>query len=127
VSDAIHLSRRTLSKIRQNLTWAFGYNAIGIPLAAGALLPSLGVALTPSLSGALMGLSSLAVMGNSLLLHLEVQGRGGAWRAQHAPAAAAPPAGQQPVNKQPRNEPPDTTQAGAWRLANGGQAVVEEA
>ncbi|EIE20946.1 heavy metal translocatin [Coccomyxa subellipsoidea C-169] len=68
VVDALQLSRRTFSKIRQNLGWAFAYNAISLPLAAGALLPGLGIALTPSISGALMGCSSLAVMANSLLL-----------------------------------------------------------
>ncbi len=49
--DAIQLSRATFGKIKQNLWWAFGYNLVGIPLAAGALLPSMGVALTPSISG----------------------------------------------------------------------------
>lgn len=73
VSDALHLSRATLNKIRQNLCWAFGYNIVAIPLAAGALLPSLGIALTPSLSGALMGVSSLAVVSNSLLLQWELR------------------------------------------------------
>jgi Cu2+-exporting ATPase len=68
VLDVLHLSRATLRTIKQNMVWAFAYNAACIPLAAGALLPGLGVGLTPSLSGALMGLSSLAVMGNSLLL-----------------------------------------------------------
>jgi Cu2+-exporting ATPase len=68
VLDVLHLSRVTLRTIKQNMVWAFAYNAACIPLAAGALLPGLGVGLTPSLSGALMGLSSLAVMGNSLLL-----------------------------------------------------------
>lgn len=52
VVDALHLSRRTFSKIRQNLGWAFAYNAIALPLAAGALLPGFGIALTPSVSGA---------------------------------------------------------------------------
>jgi Cu2+-exporting ATPase len=74
VCDAIELSRKTLAKIQQNLGWAFCYNLVGIPLAAGALLPSHGLALTPSISGALMGFSSLAVMANSLLLQLEVRG-----------------------------------------------------
>ena len=74
VSDAVQLSRRTLAKIKQNLVWAFGYNAITIPLAAGALLPRYGICLTPSISGALMGMSSLLVVGNSLLLQLEVRG-----------------------------------------------------
>ena len=68
VLDVLHLSRATLRTIKQNMVWAFAYNAACIPLAAGALLPALGVGLTPSLSGGLMGLSSLAVMANSLLL-----------------------------------------------------------
>jgi len=51
VLDAIQLSHATFNKIRQNLWWAFGYNLVGIPLAAGALLPSMGIALTPSISG----------------------------------------------------------------------------
>eukprot|EP00775_Hariotina_reticulata_P004232 gene4232-4481_t len=55
VSDVIELSKKTLRKITQNLGWAFCYNLVGIPLAAGALLPQYGVALTPSISGALMG------------------------------------------------------------------------
>jgi len=101
VADAIQLSKRTLAKIQQNLVWAFGYNLVGIPLAAGALLPTMGIALTPSASGALMGLSSLAVMGNSLLLQMEGHapsvvkvgpaagaGGGGSTAVQ---AAAAPP------------------------------------
>lgn len=73
VVDALDLSQRTLDKIKQNLGWAFCYNLVGIPLAAGALLPSAGVALTPSLSGALMGFSSLAVMANSLLLQWDMR------------------------------------------------------
>eukprot|EP00882_Tetradesmus_deserticola_P030416 GHRQ01034141.1.p1 GENE.GHRQ01034141.1~~GHRQ01034141.1.p1 ORF type:complete len:187 (+),score=90.85 GHRQ01034141.1:462-1022(+) len=89
VADAIELSRKTLAKIQQNLGWAFCYNIVGIPLAAGVLLPKYGLALTPSISGALMGVSSLAVMANSLLLQLEVKGmRNG---LQTAAAAAARP------------------------------------
>ncbi len=53
VLDAVQLSQATFCKIRQNLWWAFGYNLIGIPLAAGALLPSAGIVLTPSISGGL--------------------------------------------------------------------------
>ena len=53
VLDAVQLSQATFRKIRQNLWWAFGYNLIGIPLAAGALLPSAGIVLTPSISGGL--------------------------------------------------------------------------
>mmetsp|Transcript_4760 Transcript_4760/g.13215 ORF Transcript_4760/g.13215 Transcript_4760/m.13215 type:complete len:997 (-) Transcript_4760:125-3115(-) len=73
VMDALQISKATFNKIQQNLCWAFGYNLIGIPVAAGALLPSLGFALTPSLSGAVMAFSSVAVMTNSLLLQLEVK------------------------------------------------------
>ncbi|PNH07920.1 Copper-transporting ATPase PAA1, chloroplastic, partial [Tetrabaena socialis] len=88
VADAVHLARRTLAKINQNLVWAFGYNLIAIPLAAGALLPSAGICLTPSISGALMGLSSLGVVGNSLLLQLEVANMGMAGGVAASPAAA---------------------------------------
>lgn len=52
MSEALHISRKTLQKIRQNLIWAFAYNAVAIPLAAGALLPATGLALTPSIAGA---------------------------------------------------------------------------
>ena len=62
------LGRATLGKIRQNLAWALIYNVIGIPLAAGALLPSLGIALNASAAGGMMAFSSLAVVSNSLLL-----------------------------------------------------------
>ena len=72
VVDAVRLSRKTLDKIKQNLTWAFGYNLVAVPLAAGALMPSLGLCLTPSISGALMGLSSVIVCSNSLLLQFEI-------------------------------------------------------
>jgi len=71
VVDALELSRVTLRKIKQNLWWAFMYNIVGLPLAAGALLPSANIMLTPSIAGALMGVSSLGVMANSLMLQLE--------------------------------------------------------
>ena len=62
------LGRATLAKIRQNLAWALVYNVVGIPLAAGALLPATGLALNASAAGGLMAVSSLAVVSNSLLL-----------------------------------------------------------
>ena len=68
--DSIELSKATFAKIKQNLGWAFAYNAVGIPIAAGALLPFTGLALTPSVAGGLMGFSSIGVMANSLLLQL---------------------------------------------------------
>ncbi|KAH9697896.1 Copper-transporting ATPase PAA1 [Citrus sinensis] len=68
---ALELSRLTMKTVKQNLWWAFGYNIVGIPIAAGVLLPVTGTMLTPSIAGALMGLSSIGVMANSLLLRLK--------------------------------------------------------
>ncbi|WP_088893258.1 heavy metal translocating P-type ATPase [Leptolyngbya ohadii] len=68
VVESIRLSRATFSKIQQNLFWAFVYNLLGIPIAAGLLLPTLGVALSPATAGAFMAFSSVSVVTNSLLL-----------------------------------------------------------
>ncbi|KAL6545798.1 Polyamine N-acetyltransferase 1 [Orobanche gracilis] len=68
--EALELSRLTMKTVKQNLWWAFAYNIIGIPVAAGTLLPVTGTMLSPSIAGALMGLSSIGVMTNSLLLRL---------------------------------------------------------
>jgi len=68
VVDAITLSRRTMRIIRQNLFWAFVYNVIGIPIAAGALYPALGILLTPAMAAAAMAASSVSVVSNSLRL-----------------------------------------------------------
>jgi Cu2+-exporting ATPase len=65
---ALALARRTMTKVRQNLVWAFGYNLIVLPIAAGALLPGFSVRLTPSLAALLMALSSITVVVNALLL-----------------------------------------------------------
>lgn len=70
VVSAIRLSRASFNKIRQNLFWAFAYNVLGIPLAAGVLLPSAGILLSPAAAGAMMAFSSLSVVCNSLLLYL---------------------------------------------------------
>ncbi|KAK6282294.1 hypothetical protein POUND7_016119 [Theobroma cacao] len=69
--DALELSRLTMKTVKQNLWWAFAYNIVGIPIAAGMLLPLTGTMLTPSIAGALMGLSSIGVMTNSLLLRFK--------------------------------------------------------
>lgn len=68
VVESIQLSRATFNKIRQNLFWAFAYNTLGIPLAAGVLFPSFGFVLSPSGAAALMAFSSVSVVSNSLLL-----------------------------------------------------------
>ena len=64
------LSRATMRNIRQNLVLAFAYNVIGIPIAAGALFPALGVLLSPMVAAAAMSLSSVSVIGNALRLRL---------------------------------------------------------
>ncbi len=65
---AIKLSKQTVATIRQNLFWAFIYNIIGIPIAAGILYPFTGFLLNPMIAGAAMALSSVSVVGNSLRL-----------------------------------------------------------
>lgn len=70
IPAAIRLSRNTLSNIRQNLFWAFFYNIIGIPIAAGVLIYPLGIALNPMLGAAAMSLSSFCVVTNALRLNL---------------------------------------------------------
>jgi Cu2+-exporting ATPase len=62
------IARRTMLKVRQNLAWAFGYNLVVLPIAAGALLPGFGVLLTPPLAALLMAMSSITVVVNALLL-----------------------------------------------------------
>jgi Cu+-exporting ATPase len=68
IAKAIRLSRATLGNIRQNLVFAFLYNALGIPLAAGALYPFFGLLLSPIVAGAAMSLSSVSVISNALRL-----------------------------------------------------------
>jgi P-type Cu+ transporter len=65
---AIGLARRTMRVIRQNLFWAFIYNVIGIPVAAGVLYPAFGLRLTPAMAAAAMAVSSVCVISNSLRL-----------------------------------------------------------
>ncbi len=65
---ALRLARATLRTIRQNLFWAFAYNVVGIPLAAGALLPVFGLELSPVFASAAMSLSSVSVLASSLRL-----------------------------------------------------------
>jgi Cu2+-exporting ATPase len=68
VVQALALARGTMAKVRQNLWWAFGYNLIVLPIAAGALLPAFSLRLTPPLAALLMALSSITVVVNALML-----------------------------------------------------------
>ncbi|MGH7523678.1 MAG: heavy metal translocating P-type ATPase [Gemmatimonadales bacterium] len=68
VADTVALSRRAMRIIRQNLFWAFAYNVIAIPIAAGALYPLTGLLLSPVIASGAMALSSVTVVGNSLRL-----------------------------------------------------------
>ena len=70
IPAAIRLSRRVLRNIKENLFWAFFYNCIGIPLAAGALIPAFGLTLNPMIGAAAMSLSSFCVVTNALRLNL---------------------------------------------------------
>ncbi|XXV05420.1 hypothetical protein WMF24_42745 [Sorangium sp. So ce1335] len=65
---ARRLSRATMRNIRQNLFFAFVYNALGVPIAAGVLYPVLGLLLSPMIASAAMSLSSVSVIGNALRL-----------------------------------------------------------
>ena len=71
IPAAIRLSKQTVATIRQNLFWAFIYNLIGIPIAAGILYPVNGFLLNPMIAGAAMALSSVSVVSNSLRLRFE--------------------------------------------------------
>jgi len=73
LDDALEIAGRTMAKVRQNLIWAFGYNLIVLPIAAGVLLPRFNLLLTPPLAALLMALSSITVVVNALLLQ---DGRG---------------------------------------------------
>jgi Cu+-exporting ATPase len=68
IARAIRLSEATMSNVRQNLLFAFGYNALGVPLAAGVLYPLAGILLTPAVAAAAMSLSSVSVISNALRL-----------------------------------------------------------
>lgn len=68
IERAIRLSRQTMANIRQNLFFAFVYNAAGVPIAAGVLYPAFGLLLSPVIAAAAMSLSSVSVVANALRL-----------------------------------------------------------
>jgi Cu+-exporting ATPase len=69
IINAIALSRAVMRNIRQNLFFAFAYNAIGVPIAAGILYPFFGILLSPIIAGAAMAFSSVSVISNALRLN----------------------------------------------------------
>lgn len=68
IAKAYKLSHETMRNIRQNLFFAFVYNAIGVPIAAGVLYPAFGLLISPMIAAAAMSLSSVSVIGNALRL-----------------------------------------------------------
>jgi len=68
IAQAIRLSRATMRNVRQNLFWAFIYNSVGVPIAAGVLYPFFGIVLSPMLAAAAMSFSSVSVIANALRL-----------------------------------------------------------
>ena len=91
VSSAIELSKATIKNIRENLFWAFFYNTLGIPVAAGALVIPFGISLSPMLGAAAMSMSSVFVVSNALRLRLFKP------RTQAVPACACEEPAQEPV------------------------------
>ncbi len=71
IVKARQLSRATMSNIRQNLVFAFVYNAAGVPIAAGVLYPAFGILLSPIIAAAAMALSSVSVISNALRLRTQ--------------------------------------------------------
>ena len=97
VASAAELSRAVLRNIRQNLFWAFFYNSVGIPVAAGALYPALGLLLNPMIAAACMSLSSVCVVSNALRLRL--------WKPRLKAVSPAAPSAAEHNTKSNEEEP----------------------
>ena len=97
VASAAELSRAVLRNIRQNLFWAFFYNSVGIPVAAGVLYPALGLLLNPMIAAACMSLSSVCVVSNALRLRL--------WKPRLKAVSPAAPSAAEHNTKSNEEEP----------------------
>ncbi len=114
VSAAVELSRKTIRNIRENLFWAFFYNTLGIPVAAGVLYPAFGLQLSPMLGAAAMSMSSVFVVSNALRLRL------------FRPTGAAPAAAQRAEPK-PKAEGPSQVIGVKGMMCSHCTAAVEKA
>ena len=105
---ALVLGRLTLNKVKQNLFWAFFYNVLGIPIAAGALYPFFGIMLNPALAGLAMALSSVSVVSNALLLNITGPRKLASVHAEIEAGQGTPPNSSTPP--QAKGQIPETTE-----------------
>ena len=115
ITDAIRLSQATVRTIRENLFWAFIYNLIGIPVAAGILYPINGFLLNPMIAGAAMAMSSVSVVSNSLRLKRKklAHAHASATVAEKIPPVEVPPVETRPMEVQPLKAQPEPAQPSA--------------
>ena len=109
---AVELSRATIRNVKENLFWAFCYNTIGIPLAAGVFFPLLGWQLSPMFGAAAMSLSSVSVVSNALRLKL-FKPKHTAPRTEAEPVPVSPPAAEPAV---PEASHTDLEEKGAFQM-----------
>ena len=120
--SAIRLSRSVMRNIKENLFWAFFYNVIGIPLAAGVLYPAFGIKLSPMIGAAAMSLSSICVVLNALRLRFFSITKETAKRTEAAPAAPSIA----PIDGAPDAPSPSITEAAAEPAADRKEANLME-
>ena len=120
--SAIRLSRSVMRNIKENLFWAFFYNVIGIPLAAGVLYPAFGIKLSPMIGAAAMSLSSICVVLNALRLRFFSITKETAERTETAPAAPSIA----PIDGAPDAPSPSITKAAAEPAADRKEATTME-